>query len=712
MREGATTGIGTNGDEAPTSDLSRALEGAATVSASASADLTAAGAPAALAGDATVSAAATGDLTTSAVPITVVTDVDAGNIDPATVTIANAASSSPTVTVAHRSGAGAWRHFLFAVEGAQGKTPTFRMTLAGRAFSSVPFTADYRPVWTTDFVTWTRAPSRTVGGTYLEWQFTDPLPAGRVYIANMPLGRQADAVSLASYLLASHASVASPTGSADAGGVYDTSPAENDDLGRAVGANPQYAIQLQWGGATTDGKRKRELVMIAGIHSAGEAHSWPAFVACVEWMLSDASSAAIDFRANWNVRLYFNATPNGLRGGSARVNFRSATDPNRTWVLSGASALSEITALRSAIEADTGGRCDVFWSWHGAANTSTPINVYLKPSDYSAGTRRPIAQALIDTITTLSGNTPRLVDVDTETSGNYTTTDMWWGEAKLGAALFGDVELQARGDSSHAEAVRVGEVWARTLQSLDAQGLFVPPIELAGASIVATTSTGSITTGIPLLGAASSLTLADGTLTVQIRLRSDALASAIAAAGLTTAIQLAAAAQAGAQASGTLTTAGAPASLEGNATAQALATGSITTIIRLDAQAIASVVGSGTLTAPGAPSQLEADATVLAIAAGGLTTGIQLRGAAASVVHASGTLDVALTFEAQAFAAAMATGVLSTQIRMEAAAVASALARADLTGGMPVVPPTERTIPVRAQTRVVPVRAQTRLIPA
>lgn len=606
-----------------------------------------------------------------AVSITVITNIDAGNIDPATVSILNAASASPTVTVAHRTAAGNWRHFLFAVENAVGKTPIFRMTMAGRAFSGSSFTTEFLPHWTTDFVTWHSAPSRTIG-TYMQWTFTEPLPAGRVYVASSPMGRQADAVLLRDELLTSYSTIAAPAASANAlTAIYATTPAETDDLGRAVGGNPQYAVKLAWGGATTDGKRKRKLVMFAGMHSAGEHHSWYPFKSALAWMLDSASPEAVAFRSNWDVWLYWNVTPNGLLGGSSRLNFRTSTDPNRSFVLSGSGGLTETNNLRAAVEDDLGGAADALLSWHGSARSSIRFIVTLMSPDYDAGTRSPIVQAFIDEGIARMGAT-EYVDYS-----SITGSDFWWAREKLGAKISFPVECQYRGNTSLAEYTLTGESWIQSLQAVDAQGLFLPPIDLAGASLVATTATGSLTTGIALAGSASSMTLADGVLTIGIRLRGDALAGAIAAAGLTTAIRLAASAQAGAQASGTLTTAGAI-DLAGNAQAAALAAGSITAIIRFEAAAIAKVLGAGTLTAPGAPSQLAADATVLAIAEGGLTTGINLRGAAASVVQASGTLDLALTFDAAAFASVLASGVLSTQVRMDSAAVASVLAAARL----------------------------------
>ena len=691
----------------------------------------------ALAGDATAAVQAAGAFAEQTTLL--ITDVDAGNANPATSEVTDAGTATPTIEVQRRTGAdgdGGWRHFLFAVEGVEGKVPVFRWAKASHRFGG-GFTGAWAPVYTTDWITWTKAASRTIGATWIEWGFADPLPAGRVYVASHPLGQQAHAAPFAAYLLATYPTVAAPTPSADASGICNTTPAESDDLSRAVGANAQYAIKLAWPGPTTDGEPKRKLVVLAGMHAAGEAHSWLGFTSAVQWMLSDSSAEAAAFRSNWDVLLYFNVTANGLRGGNARWNFRSSQDPNRDWKLSGSSTLAEITALRAAIESDTGGAANVLYSFHGAADKASRFNIYVMAPDIDAGTRRPIMQAFMTLGTSIFGvanaNTPYA----------ETSTEFWWGYAKLGCALSFPVELQALGESSQAEAEFVGRAWMQTLQALDAAewfagaalaaapaisvqagGALTTATQIVSAAIIATTATGTLSTGVQLDAAAASAALAAGALTVQLRLRADALAAAVAAAGLTAALRLAASAQAGAQASGDLTAAGEGAALAGNAAAAALATGSITiqirvagaalasaiaqgvlagsaatlqadaiaaalatgdmeTAVRLAASALASSASTGALTAPGAGGALQADAQAIVIAEGGLTTSILVAGAAAVVSQVTGTLDVGLTLRASAFAAAAADGMLLTQIQLNAAALAGALARATLTTAGP-----------------------------
>lgn len=655
----------------------------------------------------------------SAAEITVVTDIEAGNVDSSTVVITEASSETPTIWADVRSSSKIypWRHFLFAVENAEGKRPLFKFARARKMSPSTTPTTHFRPWWTQDFVTWTQAPSRTlVGGSSgtIEWQFTDPLPSGRVYIASHPLGRQTEVESYAAFLLASYPAIVSPTSSADENGVYYTTPAETDDIDRAVGGNPMYALKFSWGGSTTDGQRKRKLVLLAQTHAAGESPSFVVAQRFMDFLLSSEDAAAVALRANFDVYFYLNVFPNSVVGGSYRYPFRSSVDPNRDWYLAPtSSALAEIDACRAAIVADTGGTADAMLSWHGFGNLSDNFICGVPEVEANAGTRSAAMQAFFDAGTTLFGSAPNL-----QTAGSGVTNNQsYWGFAQLGTTVCVGAEYGLNGASMTQQ--QIGEAWARTLQAVDAQGLVLPPVDLAGASMIATTSTGSLTTGIPLAaasliattatgslstgialeGSASSVTLADGVLTIGIRLRGDALSQAIASAGLTTAIQLAADAQASAQAAGALTTQ--PAGMAADATVAALATGSLTVHIRIAADAVAQVLAQADLTVPGAPAELEAHASVLAIAEGGLITAIRLEGAAASFAQADGTLDMALTMRADAFVQAMASGVLSTQIRMDAAAVASAIAAASLTtSGAPLAAHGARRATFRGYQRI------------
>lgn len=408
------------------------------------------------------------------VAITVVTDIEAGNVDAAKVTITNATSASPIVYADTRSHASVvtWRHFLFAVENAAGKTPIFQFNRATKYDPSVTPATGFKPYWTQDFITWTQAPARTlVGGSsgYIEWQFTDPLPAGRVYIASHPLGRLTEVNAYAANLLTTYPTIWAPTPSANASGVYFTSPAETDDLGRQVGGNPMHALKASWPGPTTDGGPKRKLVMMSGIHAAGEQPSWIMGRYALEWMMLDASVEAQNFRKNFDIYWYAALMPNSIVGGSYRKPFRSTQDPNRDWYLDSAtSVLAEITATANAIVADTGGTADAVITWHGFGNMSGKFIAGLYVDDPLAPS--PAPDALFESVgETIFGEAAQMLP------SNTTGTDCWWGKAKLGAKISYGAELGQNGDNSLATIQQIGESWAKTLQAVDAQALFYTP---------------------------------------------------------------------------------------------------------------------------------------------------------------------------------------------------------------------------------------------
>lgn len=400
---------------------------------------------------------------------TLVVEFDAGNCDAATSTI-TANGNEPIVYVRPRSatlagdGNNGWRVLLWAVENAEGLRPLFRVPRLNRA-SGDTVNAEQKMLWTQDFKTWTRAPSRTIVGDttdgYIECQFTDPLPAGRVYVSTHPIAPNSFAGDLAAELLGDYSSVASPTASADAGGVFFTSPAEVDENDRAIGGNDMYAIRLAWGGSTTDGGPKRKLVMFAGIHAMGEHTSLIAFERFLRYCLEGTTDEAIRLRANWDFYLYFNLTPNGIVGGHRRNNFRVGTDPNRVFV---SKSLAEIAALTAAVEFDTGSSADVLISWHNL-RTQTALFGYL---GHPETTDEEIAFAEIGKVV-FDGS------FDTAAS-SLTTTDAYYGHDILGCKVSYSAELPLAGNTSIETHNQIGEGWAITLAEADEQGLFWSPI--------------------------------------------------------------------------------------------------------------------------------------------------------------------------------------------------------------------------------------------
>ncbi len=622
--------------------------------------------------------------------LTLVTAIDGGNASQTLSTITAPDTETPTVFIDFRAAAisgtngSGWRQALFAVENAEGKRPIFRLNRANLSTPTATPGTEFKPFWTQDFQTWNRAPSRTlVGGStgYIEFQFTEPLPAGRVYVATHPMGRQQEADAFATELLTTHAAVAQPAASANASGVYFTSPSETDELGRQIGANPMYAIKLSWGAGRT-----KKLVKFAGVHVQGESSPWIPFVAAVRWMLEDPSAAAAAFRAEWDVWLYFNITPNGLQGGHRRHNFRSLTDPNRDFAVGGTPTLAEVAATQTAVLSDLGGSCDAFLSWHGY---SSETNLYI-PSTQT--TKTAATTAMINIGTSIFGVSPLDYTSDME------VTDHWWAHSALGATVAFDPEVQQRGDTSVATHEWIGVKWMETLQATDAAGWFDDPVAQDLAAVGISVSTGAASPSVDVALSAIGLAVATGAaspdgavaadlaatggaqsagsaaVAATVTISAAGLAEAAAAAGLsaqillagagaaqaagdvTLAAQLSAAAAGAAQAAGTATLTGSEAGqLAAGGSAQALGTAALVLEVRLSASAVAQASGSAAIDGEVAGvDALAASGAAQAAGAAGVVAQVVLTGA--GFVQAMGAGYLVVQVDLAATGAAVAAG--------------------------------------------------------
>ncbi|MDY0186213.1 MAG: hypothetical protein RBR43_10100 [Desulfuromonadaceae bacterium] len=392
--------------------------------------------------------------------IGLVADIDTGNVDASLSSVADAATTTPTLFLVARSGSltgGGWRHMLFAVTNAGGRTPIFKLDKANIGISP---SSEWKPVYTQDFVTWTYATTVVISapdGT-IEFQFDGGMPSGTVYIATSPIGTQAMAGSFASELLGYEG--CDPTVSANASGVFNTSPVEVDENGRNIGENSMYALKLSWPDPTTDGYRKRKLVAFAGIHAAGEAFSFLAFMASLRWALNDTSLEAQSLRANWDIYVYFNLTPNGLYGGNRRTNFRVSTDPNRSFGFDDTSDLQEIQSTIDAAKADTGGSCDCFFSWHSYSSRTDPFIPGCAPD------RNQQTDDFIAIANTVFGTS---ASAYTSTAGGV---DYKWATSSLSAVTAFDTECPQSGSTQVSFIEGIGEKWFISLSEADAAGIY------------------------------------------------------------------------------------------------------------------------------------------------------------------------------------------------------------------------------------------------
>lgn len=395
--------------------------------------------------------------------------VDNCNINPATISITGAGSSNPDISLQTRpaldSITAGFRHFYFAVDGGEGRTPTFRVEWTGRVGGDGR-ASGWRPVYTQDHITWVQATSVTLSGGYQVFSFPGPLPSGRIYVSSNFTGRQADADALAADLLSTHASIASPLPSADVGGVYNTTPAENDDLGRAIGSKPQYAIKLDWGGSTSDGRRKRIAILDCGMHAAGEQQAWATFKSSIDWLINDSSPEAARIRQNFEIYLYFNINANGIAQGNSRGKISKTSDPNRDFV---GGAWAEIAAFKSAVLADTSGVCDVYFEYHGDVFQTKIFHTAFASIDADEATRSSAASAMLANAISEFGTSPALQ------SQTPNTTGLWFHRYLVNAEISMSVENPAFGITTQANYDSVASKWMRALSVTDSQGHLAIP---------------------------------------------------------------------------------------------------------------------------------------------------------------------------------------------------------------------------------------------
>lgn len=436
--------------------------------------------------------------------ISVIWDIDLGNISQSSISVTDPSGQSPIVYVNHRTATGdnggLWRHFAFAVENAGGKTPVFRMENSNR--DGIYSQTFWRPVYTTDYINWTQASTLSVGGSpnVVQFTFANPLPSGRVYIHSSPTGRQAEADGFAANLLANYPGIASPTLSSSSGGIFYTSPSRLDDVGRQVGNKPMYGIKLVFPGQTSDGLRKRKMLITAGIHAAGENQSWVTFKSTVEWILNNQSADAVEVRKNWDVWLYFLINPAGVTGGSARYTFLNSTDPNRTWTENGTGSIPEVNAAIVAIKADTGGQVDAALHFHGDVYRIEDWVMGPPYSESNASTRSAPYTSLIGNGTTIFGVSPYIWTISQSQETSY---DIGFCKYTLGAKISLAIELSARYKTTVAWHEDLADKWMRTINAVDADGLFATNnLSISNCNQTDTSGTGTISLGgIALTGA-------------------------------------------------------------------------------------------------------------------------------------------------------------------------------------------------------------------
>lgn len=412
-------------------------------------------------------------------PTQIEVDIPLGNIDSAAVVITNTLDARPTVYVDRHPDASnptsnaQWRHFAFAVDQLADDTPKRPIFQINRATNSTAYLwASYKATKTVDYATWVESTRWTAFGIstngYYEWEYADVLATGRTFIHNGATARYSEITAFAATLLA-NANV-NPSTNANASGVYATSPSATNHNGTEVGLKPQYGLNMKFGGATTDGQPKRKMVVLQGIHAAGECEQWYAFKSFVEYILNSSDIEAQNLRSNWDFYIYFCINPDGWEGGDRRGAFSYSSHTNGTFFFPAQPAWQPIEDLKSEIAADIPTfDVSVTVNWH-----SDVFAVNSEWVSYTAGLAS--AQGLgYDAVVTAGQS------IFTGTQLNQTTSatdphDMRYGIEVLGANATNPTsisnEVPAGRQSDVAFYEDIGVKWAKSYSVADQTGVF------------------------------------------------------------------------------------------------------------------------------------------------------------------------------------------------------------------------------------------------
>lgn len=423
------------------------------------------------------------------VALEVVWDIDAGCVDPTTVNVINPESDEPIIELSPRRTAGGnnpgvarWIHFYFKLENAEGKRPIFRVNVNSRwtNHESASYQPGWRPVFTTDHVGWEQAPSRTIVSNIAEWQFSEPFDTHEVYVADHPTFRLQDFNELAQVLATDTSGLVTPSAGGAGTGVIGTSPNETDDLSRQVGGNDLYGFVLGDSRPTDDGGPKRWMVVDCGIHPGERLDGFP-LKGIIDFYLNGTGPAAEKMRANWRVGVYFALTPNGIKGGHWRSNWRVTKDPNRDWGGTGSFTMVESIRFRDAILADLSGAVpDVCVSLHTAAARETVFNIF----DNSASRPDPTVQnAWLTALDDVAG-APRV-----HVSNNIPESVTGW-YTSLGAPVTVISEFGTRTSTPVGDYIEAGKQFLEATAAVDAQGLFYDSASGGSESSVTVTAQG------------------------------------------------------------------------------------------------------------------------------------------------------------------------------------------------------------------------------
>lgn len=423
--------------------------------------------------------------------ISLIWNLDSACLDPNNFSVTDEETATPNIFIKPRlstiasDSTNVWVHWGGGITGMNGKRPLFELDGARRWVSGgSTYHSSWRPWYSYDRETWVQFPAPTLltSPTRARFQLATAFNEDTVYICDHIAYRQEHFEALAADLVADNSGLVSISAAANSSGVIGITPAENDELSRAIGQQNIYGFVLgNPASATQDGGPKRWMVVDCGLHS-GEVIDGHHLQGIVDFYLNGVGSLANTLRANWLIGLYFCVTANGRYGGHYRGTFRHTKDPNRDWGGENGFELAETIIVRDAILADLNSESpSVTLDLHSAAGTSVTEHFFRSSGE--------ITDSWVAALNTVDGQT---WDAVTGGAGTGTTIGSYY--TSLGAQVRITAEPGTRITDTVARYEQCGQRFLEATATIDQAGAFY---EASGATkgITLTLHTGATPVG-------------------------------------------------------------------------------------------------------------------------------------------------------------------------------------------------------------------------
>lgn len=288
---------------------------------------------------------------------------DGFNTHPTNSSVTDPNTATPLVTIVPRTqycdSVTKWRNFQFRLKNVSGKTPSFRVPYADYVMSS--FASVWRPWYSYDGINWTQWPTATTTSAPYQLFGGVTFTEDSVYLGFQPGYPVARAKWLIEWLVSNHPGYIHPLRSTGADWVAQMLPAQTDELGRTVPAQPFYTYGI-WDAQAypDDGKPKRTVVLTCGNHPGETVADWM-FEGVIRFLVGNDADA-IALRKNFQFVVYPQINPLGRYGGHWRGEWDTAAldkNSNRDYVSEGGNVpfkLANSRAVRDSLALDIPGR--------------------------------------------------------------------------------------------------------------------------------------------------------------------------------------------------------------------------------------------------------------------------------------------------------------------------------------------------------------------